>query len=165
MGSAARASMPRTPTRSVALSLGWVVLVALGRTWAIRFDDWYEALVKPGMMPPEWMGGVAWALILMGAGAAAVAASEAPLADRFIRRRLVGLYVLNGLLNVGYTWLFFRLQRPDIAVWAMALLLFSVIAMLATIRPLSRTGALLLTPYLLWVVYGVGVMAAVVRMN
>ena len=78
---------------------------------------------------------------------------------------VVGLFALNGFLNVSWSLLFFRLQRPDWAMAELVLLWLSVLALILVCRPLSRTAALLLMPYLAWVTAAGMLNWEIVRLN
>ena len=61
------------------------------------------------------------------------------------------LFAVNGVLNAGWSILFFALRRPDWALVEVFLLWLSIVALILGIRRHSRTAALLLIPYLAWV--------------
>ena len=64
---------------------------------------------------------------------------------------MIGLYAFNAALNILWSDLFFRLQRPD---WAMIELIFlwgSILALIVFSLRYSKVSALLLLPYIVWV--------------
>ncbi len=68
---------------------------------------WYQGLRKPSWQPPNWVFAPVWTTIFVLAAWAAVAAWHlAP--DSAARTLLVTLYVINGILNVAWSLLFFR---------------------------------------------------------
>lgn len=111
---------------------------------------WYQALVQPDWKPPDLAFGPIWTLIFtLAAVSAAMAwqASEYP----WERRRIVLLFVVNALLNVAWSALFFTLKRPDWALMEWGLLWLSVMSLVVGLWPISRIAALLNLPYLIWV--------------
>jgi tryptophan-rich sensory protein len=64
---------------------------------------------------------------------------------------VIGLFALNGFLNILWSLIFFRMQRPDWAFAELLLLWLSVGALMLYCRRLSRLSAWLLLPYLIWV--------------
>ena len=78
---------------------------------------------------------------------------------------VIGLFALNGFLNISWSILFFRFQRPDWAFVEVALLWLSILAMILYCGRFSRTAALLLVPYLAWVSFAGSLNWAVVQLN
>ena len=105
-----------------------------------------------------------WTLIYGLTALAGVKAWRAA-ADRRTRERLLVLFAVNALLNVLWSELFFGLHRPDWALWETVPFLASIAVLIAAVRPLSRAGAGLLTPYLAWVAFATVLNLAVVRLN
>lgn len=111
---------------------------------------WYQSLRKPAWQPPDWLFGPAWTVIFaLAVLSAATAWRFAP--DSSARERIVGLFALNGFLNVLWSLLFFRLQRPDWALYEVTLLWLSIVVLIVVLFGLSRLASLLLVPYLAWV--------------
>jgi tryptophan-rich sensory protein len=67
------------------------------------------------------------------------------------RRGLLALFLAQLVLNAGWTPLFFGLHQPGFACAEIVSLWLAIAATLAAFRPLSRTAARLLAPYLAWV--------------
>jgi tryptophan-rich sensory protein len=129
-------------------------------------DDWYYALVQPAWKPPDWLFGPAWTLLfglMAWSGVIAWRASETQPAQT--RQRLLGLWALNALLNIGWSLLFFKLQKPTLAVIEVTLLWGSIILLIWHLRPYAQKAAWLLWPYLAWVSFAGLLNAAVVRLN
>ncbi len=157
--------MPRPAVGCIALAVAWAVVVAVGRGLALDDPAWYQALRKPAFQPPLWLYHVAWPLLLCLAAAAAVVAASALAADRRDRVRLAFLYLLNGVLNIGWAWLYFRCQRPDWAMLEWWGLLASVGGMIWAASRTSRAAAGLLAPYLAWILFAGAVNWSTVRLN
>jgi tryptophan-rich sensory protein len=79
--------------------------------------------------------------------------------------RIAGLFAANGVLNIAWSALYFRLHRPDWALAETVPLWLSVLALILCLRPYTRTGSLLLVPYLLWVSFAAVLNLAVIRLN
>jgi tryptophan-rich sensory protein len=69
------------------------------------------------------------------------------------------------VLNIAWSALYFRLHRPDWALAETLALWLSVLALIVVLRRCTRTGALLMVPYLLWVSFAAVLNLAVVRLN
>ena len=64
---------------------------------------------------------------------------------------MIGLFALNGFLNILWSLLFFRLQRPDWALIELTLLWCSIALLIGYCARISRLAAALLLPYIAWV--------------
>jgi tryptophan-rich sensory protein len=148
----------------VLVAAGAAILVASVGATMTDIGPWYQGLAKPSWQPPDWLFGPAWTLIFALAALSAVTAwRDAP--DQASREWMVGLFAVNGVLNILWSALFFRLQRPDWALVEVAFLWLSVLALILVLRRYSRTAALLLVPYLAWVAFAAVLNLAVVRLN
>lgn len=125
---------------------------------------WYRGLAKPDWTPPDPVFGIAWTIIYaLTATSAVVAWRRAP--TMAAREWVIGLFALNGFLNVLWSLLFFRLRRPDIALWEVVALALSVVLIAVYVRAFAPISAWLLVPYLAWAVCAGALNLAVVRLN
>ncbi len=125
---------------------------------------WYYGLRQPEWKPPDWLFGPAWSFIFACAALAGILAwKRAP--DRAARRRVVWLFALNAGLNILWSVLFFRLQRPDWALVEVGLLWLSIVVLIWVPAAYSRAASWLLVPYLAWVTFAALLNFAVVRLN
>jgi tryptophan-rich sensory protein len=147
----------------VLLALGWAIVLGVIGGWLTRLDGWYERLRFPAWKPPDWAFGPVWTTIFLCAGTAFVLAWRAGAGTT--RGALVATYVVNGALNMLWSWLFFRRHRPDHAYVESYILWVSILAMLIVAGSMSPWGYLLLAPYLVWVTVATALTGAVVRLN
>jgi tryptophan-rich sensory protein len=139
-----------------------VITAVMGAT-ITDIGPWYHSLVQPPWAPPEAAYGVAWTAIY---ACTAVAGVTGWLAMRWREREwLLGLFALNGFLNILWSLLFFRLHRPDWALVEVIGLWLSVAMLIVIIWRRSMTGAVLLLPYLLWVTFAGYLNMTIVRLN
>ena len=80
-------------------------------------------------------------------------------------RMAVGTFTLNGFLNPLWSLLFFRLRRPDWAIWELELLSISVAELNFFAWRRSPVSAVQLLPYLAWVALANWLNRAVVALN
>ena len=85
--------------------------------------------------------------------------------DRDSRMQLLGAFALNGFLNLLWSLLFFRLERPDWALYEVAFLWLSIALLIGLLKPVSRSAAWLLVPYLIWVSFASVLNWKIVAMN
>ncbi len=129
-------------------------------------DSWYYSLVQPSWKPPDWAFGPAWTTLFgLMAWSGVVGWRAAQSIGGRLPLKLLGLWALNGLLNIGWSLLFFKLQRPDLAVIEVAFLWLSIAGLLVHLRSYAPRAALLLLPYLAWVSFAAALNAAVVLLN
>lgn len=114
-------------------------------------NPWFDALVKPAIMPPGWAFAVVWPIlyVLMGLSLALI------LSARGARGRplAIGLFVAQLVLNLAWSPLFFgwHLMGVALGVTVAMFVLTAITALLFyRIRPLA---ALLLAPYLGWLIF------------
>lgn len=131
---------------------------------ATELGPWYRSLQKPAWQPPDWLFGPVWTLIYgLAALAGVIAWRHAP--DRSARARIIGLFALNAFLNVLWSVLFFRLNRPDWALAELGLLWLSILVLIVALASSSKAASWLLMPYLAWVTFAAALNLAVVRLN
>ncbi len=140
-----------------------LAVAAIGGTMT-DLGPWYRALAKPAWQPPDPAFGVIWTVIFAFAAASGATGWRAT-ANRANREWLVGLFALNGFLNVLWSLLFFRLHRPDWALIEVAAFWLSIAALIAFLARISRLASLLLAPYLLWVSIAALLNEEVVKLN
>ena len=143
---------PRRPISRLALALaGWLALAFCAAAVGGMFppDEWYAMLRKPAWNPPGWIFGPVWsALYTMMAVAAWLIWKRGGFVAQ---RRPLTLFLVQLALNAAWTPLFFGLHRPGLAFAEIVMLWLAIAATLAAFRPVSRTAAWLLAPYLAWV--------------
>lgn len=138
-------------------------VAALGAT-ITDLGPWYQALEKPAWNPPDIVFPMGWTLIYALITIAGVNAwRAAPTAAQ--SEWVISLFALNGFLNILWSLLFFRLQRPDWAFVEVIVLWLSILALILYCGRFSRSAALLLGPYLAWVSFAAALNWAVVELN
>jgi tryptophan-rich sensory protein len=125
---------------------------------------WYQNLRKPSWQPPDWLFAPAWTMIFALATVSAVCAWRNA-RNRMQREWVVGLFALNGFLNVLWSTLFFSLRRPDWALIEVVFLWLSVLLPIVVFWRRARPASLYLVPYLAWVSFAAFLNLAVVRLN
>ncbi len=115
-----------------------------------ELGPWYFALRHPPWKPPDAAFGVIWSTIFTLCAISAWLAWQA--ADtQALRRRVLCLFGVNAFLNVLWSALYFKLQRPDWALFEVVFLWLSILALVMGLWRLSRWASLLLVTYWVWV--------------
>lgn len=151
--------------RSIVGLVLWIGVAFVAGWVGSRFPpgEWYAALQKPAWTPPNSLFGPVWSVLYLLMG---IAAWRVWLRGGFAGAPLaLGLFLLQLVLNALWSYLFFGLQRPDLAFVDILLLDLVVLAtILAFWRVETAAGALLL-PYLGWILFASALNAALWRMN
>jgi translocator protein len=151
-------------TTQIAVAVLWGVLVAGLGAWLTELSPWYHALKKPTWQPPDWLFGPAWTVILALASLAALLAWRNT-SDRDNRILIIVLFAINGVLNITWSPLFFKLRRPDWALAEVPFLWLSILAPIVVLASFARTASWLMVPYLLWVSFAAVLNLTIVRLN
>ncbi|MFC6791065.1 TspO/MBR family protein [Methylobacterium komagatae] len=138
------------------------VLVAVAGGVATRTDAWYRRLHVPAWKPPDWAFGPIWATIFALTASSGVLAWSGSAAARPL---IVTVFAVNGVLNILWSVLFFRLRRPDWALVEVVLLWLSIVALILTVGRVSTVAALLNIPYLAWVGVAACLNLRIVQLN
>jgi translocator protein len=160
--SASSRPAPSSPTPIVVAVVCLVVLGALGGL-ATEIGPWYAALVKPSWQPPDWLFGPVWTTIYILIGIAAVRAWRR--ADAPAKNQMLWLWIINGLLNVVWSVLFFTMKRPDWALLEVVALWLSIAALVIVLARIDRLAGALLLPYLAWVSFAAYLNLTIAQLN
>ena len=155
----------RIPNLSVIIIVAAVFSVVFaGGHFSSMNRDWYEALNKPAWQPPNWVFPVVWTILfaLMAISAILVwnARPRRPLAYLTILAFLV-----NGFLNIGWSYFFFANKLIFPAAYEAMLLFLSVVLIMILAWPISRLASLLLIPYALWTAFATYLTLTIYRLN
>ena len=148
----------------MAAAFGAALGVALLGGLTTDIGPWYRSLVEPPWKPPDFLFAPAWTLIFACAAMAGLGAWRRAKSTA-MREWIVGLFALNAFLNVSWSLLFFRLRRPDWALYEVVLLWLSIVLLIMFVRRISTASAWWLAPYLAWVTFAAALNRAVVQLN
>lgn len=150
-----------------ALALSLVICFAIsgigGAVTAGPVQTWYPALLKPAFTPPPPVFPIAWTLLFL---LMAVAAWRVWLVAGWQRARpALTLFAIQLAFNLGWSVLFFGLQRPDLALLEVLALWLLIAATLRAFARIDRWAALALVPYLAWVGFAILLNGGIVWLN
>jgi translocator protein len=143
------------------------IVVCLGAGWLgslltrPALTTWYEGLSKPNWTPPNWLFAPVWTILYVTMGVAAW----------LVWRRgslttvPMQLFLLQLLLNVAWSAVFFRFRSPG---WAFLEIVALWCAILFTAIAFGRAAPVagwLMIPYLVWVSYAAALNFAIWRLN
>jgi tryptophan-rich sensory protein len=129
-----------------------------------EIGPWYHGLNKPTWQPPDWLFGPAWATIFaFVTGGAILAWNAAP--DHGAHVTLLVLFAVNGVLNIAWSFLFFKRRRPDWALIEVVPLWLSIAALAICLGRITPIAGWLMLPYLGWVAFAAFLNLTIVRLN
>lgn len=141
--------------KTIATLLFWLLicqLPGLPGAAAVRQNlDWYRALNRPPLTPPDAVFGLAWPLLygLLGIGAFLVFRN---LSTKPAQRALLPFWI-QLTLNACWTPLFFGLHLPGTALALLAAMVLQALWLAESFWRANRAAGLLLIPYGLWLLY------------
>jgi tryptophan-rich sensory protein len=126
-------------------------------------NPWFDALLKPDIMPPGWMFGVAWTIlyILLGAALAIILHARGSQG----RGAALAFFAAQMLLNYSWSPIFFAMHQTRLALGVILtmLVLASITAWLfARIR---KSAGLLMLPYLAWLCFASVLNYQIIQLN
>lgn len=124
---------------------------AIGAWFTSQYvKTWYVTLNKPSFNPPNWVFAPVWTtlFILMGIAAYLVWLKREQV-QYFART--VAIYLIQLVLNVMWSFLFFYAHEIGIALFEIIALLLAIIINAMVFYKIDKTAGLLFIPYILWV--------------
>lgn len=115
------------------------------------YNPWFAALAKPAIYPPPAIFGIVWTLLyaMIGLAFALVCASWGA---RF-RVPAILAFVVQLLVNLAWSPVFFAMHEIRIALGVLVGLDVAVLVTLVLFWRVRRLAAVLLLPYLAWIVF------------
>ena len=147
--------------------IGWLLVVfvaaAIGALATRNARAFYAVLAKPAWAPPGWLFGPVWtALYLMMGVAAWLVWRTAGWAGA---AGALSLFLGQLVCNALWSWLFFAWRRGALALADIVLLCGLIVATLIAFAHAHRLAAILLLPYLAWVIFATALTHAIWRAN
>lgn len=146
----ARRSFLRYALVTVPLILGLGLLS--GRLSGSGYGNpWFDALVKPAIMPPGWAFGLAWTTLYILLGLALALVLDAPRSPK--RRTALGLFGAQLLLNFSWSPVFFAIHAIAPALAIILLMLALSIGATYLFARVRQPAAWLMMPHLAWLAF------------
>lgn len=141
------------------LSIGAIA----GMFTARAIPEWYATLNQPSFNPPNWVFGPVWTTLylIMGISFFLIWKLEAGKE----RNQAIVIFLLQLLLNFGWSFFFFYFKMIGIALIEIVLLWSIIVLMLLRFYKLKPLAAYLNIPYLLWVTFATALNAAYFFLN
>lgn len=112
-------------------------------------DSWYDALQRPPLTPPSTVFSPVWTILYIMIAIAIILYVRTP--DKQGTRWVYPLLVLHLGTNFVWTWFFFGLQSPGLALIDILVLDVTLWVLIWAFFRAKPIAGWLLVPYLLWV--------------
>lgn len=126
---------------------------------------WYPTLVKPSFNPPNWVFAPVWTLLYAMMGVAAGIIWNQMKTDRTIVKKALQFFAIQLALNAVWSYLFFGLKNPMLALLEIALLWLMIYETYLKFVKINKIAGYLLLPYLAWVSFASVLNASIFWLN
>ena len=133
------------------MCLGAQLTASLLTLPAIR-SGWHAGLEKPFFNPPDWLFGPVWTVLYFTMAVAAWMVWKKGSGSSMLKPALM-IFFSQLVFNVLWSALFFGMRRPGLAFMEIVVLWLLILVTALVFARISRWAALLLVPYLVWVLY------------
>jgi benzodiazapine receptor len=121
----------------------------------ISSDTWYVDLIKSPLNPPSYIFGIVWPILY-----ALMAFVSFKSADK-----IWPLFIPQLILNAAWSWIFFYMHAPLLALINISILIFLNQKILIILNKESRLLFWLYLPYVLWLTFAAFLNASIVFLN
>lgn len=125
--------------------------------------EWYSTLNRPPLSPPNWVFSPVWTVLYITIAISVFAYYRSP------SKAHVGwtsaLLMVHLMTNVIWTYLFFALRSPVMALADIVVLDISLVALICLFWKSSRLAGAILVPYLAWVLFATYLNYGFYRLN
>ncbi len=127
-------------------------------------QTWYAGIVKPALNPPNWVFGPVWSLLytLMAIAAYRVYEKRNTV---YLSGKALNLYALQLAANALWSYAFFGLHNPLLALAVIVVLLLSIVLTGYLFYKVDRPAGYLFIPYILWVLFATYLNVSIVLLN
>ena len=126
-------------------------------------NPWFDALRKPGFMPPGWAFGVAWTILYILIGISLAMLLHAKGARK--RERAIILFGLMLVINLAWSQVFFGMHKVTFALGMIAAMIVLTASLILILWRIRIVAALLLYPYLGWLMFAGLLNYEILRLN
>jgi benzodiazapine receptor len=112
---------------------------------------WYPTLIKPVFNPPNWIFGPVWTILYIMMGVAGGMIWNRIDTDEENVKKAFKFFIYQLALNALWSYLFFGLQNPLLALIEIILLWLLIFETYNQIKKIEKVAGMLLLPYLAWV--------------
>ena len=154
----------------LAIKIIILIVICLGIGYASSLvtqngiQTWYNTIEKPSFNPPNWLFGPVWTALYI-----CIAIAGGIVWDKIntnpLAKKAMLYFGIQLLLNTLWSFLFFGLKNPLIALIEIILLLLIIYETYMLFSKINKTAGYLFIPYLLWVSFAMFLNASIWWLN
>lgn len=122
--------------------------------------EWYQSLNKAPWTPPGWVFGAAWTIIMI-----CFSFFMAYVFEQSFTQGVVGLFALQVVLNIAWNPVFFSWHEMSTALLIISGLTLLIAYLLIRFRTPLGSKAMLILPYLIWLIIATSLNAYAIYAN
>lgn len=134
---------------SLALPLGLGTVAGIFTAQSV--PEWYANLNRPSFNPPNWIFGPVWTTLYIVMGISLFMIWKQEISKE--RNLAIFVFMLQLLLNFGWSFIFFYFKMIGFALIEIILLWITIVMMLFLLYRIQPMASFLNIPYLLWVTF------------
>ncbi|MDW8850148.1 TspO/MBR family protein [Flavobacterium sp. MMLR14_040] len=143
--------------KTVKIAIALIVCLLVGYSASVvtrpSVESWYPTLIKPIFNPPNWIFMPMWTLLyILMAVAAGLVWDKIKEQNEKVKKALA-FFLIQLTLNAIWSYLFFGLKNPMLALIEIALLWLMIYETYLKFIKINKTAGYLLIPYLAWVAF------------
>ena len=155
--------------KTVKIVIALIVCLMVGYSASVvtrpSVETWYPTIIKPSFNPPNWIFMPMWTfLYILMAVAAGLVWDKIKEQNEEVKKAL-GFFLIQLALNAIWSYLFFGLKNPMLALIEIALLFLMIYETYLKFIKINKIAGYLLIPYMAWVAFAAILNASIWWLN
>jgi len=155
--------------KTVKIAIALIVCLLVGYSASVvtrpSVESWYPTLIKPIFNPPNWIFMPMWTLLYILMAVAAGLVWDKIKEQNEVVKKALAFFLIQLTLNAIWSYLFFGLKNPMLALIEIALLWLMIYETYLKFIKINKTAGYLLIPYLAWVAFAAILNASIWWLN
>ena len=137
----------------IAIAVAICLAVGYGSSLVTQssITTWYPTINKPSFNPPNEVFAPVWTILYVMMGVSAGLVWSKMESVPVLVKKALWIFVIQLILNALWSFLFFGLQNPFLALAEIMLLWLMIFETIKLFKPIDALASKLMIPYLLWV--------------
>ncbi|HLF51642.1 TspO/MBR family protein [Flavobacterium sp.] len=128
-------------------------------------ETWFPTLIKPSFNPPSWVFAPVWTMLYIMMGIAAGLVWNRIDSEKEAVRKALIFFAIQLALNALWSYLFFGLKNPLLALIEIVLLWLMIYETYIKFAKIDKIAGYLFIPYLAWVSFATVLNASIWWLN
>lgn len=143
--------------KTVKIAIALIICLMVGYSASVvtrpSVETWYPTIIKPSFNPPNWIFMPVWTLLYIFMGVAAGLVWDKIKEQNEEVKKALGFFLIQLTLNAIWSYIFFGLKNPMLAVVEIALLWLMIYETYFKFNKINKIAGYLLIPYMAWVAF------------